>query len=265
MRIVSLNAWGGVMYDALAKWLVDCRADVLCLQEVTRTPGAGEWVTYADGERSLPQRANLFDDVRTLLPNHQAWFTANDGGPVADDDGTRHRQEFGLAMFVSERYPVIGVQSSFVHASFVDHDEWPSDDRPRAAQGVRLVDRASGRTVTVAHMHGVRDRNGKGDTPQRRLQAERLAALVTSLSGPDDLAVVCGDFNVLPGSETLDVLGGIGLVDLVGDADTRTSRYGKPVRHASYLLVSDPAAVDGFEIIGEPEVSDHRPLAVEFH
>lgn len=263
MLIVSLNAWGGVMYDALAKWLVDCGADVLCLQEVTRTPGAGEWVTYADGERSLPQRANLFDDVRAMLPHHQAWFIANDSGPVVDDDGRSYRQEFGLAMFVGERYPVIGMQSSFVHRGFVDHDEWPADDRPRAAQGVRLVDRARGRTVTVAHMHGVRDRNGKGDTPQRRRQAERLAALVTSLRGPDDLAVVCGDFNVLPDSETLDVLSGAGLVDLVGGADTRTSSYVKKVRHASYLLVSDPSAVTRFEIVGAPEVSDHRPLTLE--
>jgi hypothetical protein len=46
--------------------------------------------------------------------------------------------------------------------------------------------------------------------------------------------VVCGDVNLLPDSETFDVLAEIGLTDLVGAADTRTSRYPKPVRHASY-------------------------------
>jgi hypothetical protein len=59
------------------------------------------------------------------------------------------------------------------------------------------------------------------------------------------------------------VLADLGLVDLVGEADTRTSRYRKPVRHASYLLVPDPAAIDRFQILAEPEVSDHRALLLD--
>lgn len=75
--------------------------------------------------------------------------------------------------------------------------------------------------------------------------------------------MVCGDLNVQPDSETFTVLGAIGLVDLVGTTDTRTSRYPKPGRHANYLLVSDPDAVKRFEVLTEPEVSDHRPLVLD--
>ena len=71
MRIVSLNAWGGAMFDALASWLPTVAADVVCLQEVTRTPGLAGWAGFDDGERALPQRADLFDDLRELLPRHQ--------------------------------------------------------------------------------------------------------------------------------------------------------------------------------------------------
>jgi DNA-binding MarR family transcriptional regulator len=88
---------GGARYADLSRWLPTCGADVLGLQEVTSTPGASEWVTYADGERTLPQRANLFDDVRTLLPQHQAMFVVSDSGPVVDAEGMSHRQSFGLA------------------------------------------------------------------------------------------------------------------------------------------------------------------------
>ena len=63
--------------------------------------------------------------------------------------------------------------------------------------------------------------------------------------------------------ETFDVLRGIGLFDLVGTADTRTTRYRKPTRHASYLLVSHPEAVRALEIVRAPEVSDHRALALD--
>ncbi|BCJ57736.1 endonuclease/exonuclease/phosphatase family protein [Micromonospora endophytica] len=263
MRIASVNAWGGMLFDELVEWLPGNGADLLCLQEVTRTAGLAGWTRFEDGERKLPQRANLFDDVRATLPRHQAFFLASDSGPVHDDTGGRHRQDFGLATFVAEQLPVVGVDSAFVHGEFADHDEWREPVRPRVALAVRTVDRVSGRSVWVVQVHGLRDPAGKADSPARRSQAERLAQLVRRIRGPRDLVVVCGDFNLLPDSETFDVLGEVGLTDLVGAADTRTSRYAKPVRHASYLLVSDVAAVERFKIMTEPEVSDHRALILD--
>jgi endonuclease/exonuclease/phosphatase family metal-dependent hydrolase len=263
VRIASLNAWGGALHDELTRWLAGCGADIVCLQEVTRTPGLSGWTRFEDGDHTLPQRADLLADVRTALPRHQAIFVASDSGPVQDGTGARHRQDFGLATLVTERLPVIGVDSTFVHGRFADHVEWAAGDRPRIALAVRTVDRAAGRSVWVVQVHGLRDPAGKADTPARREQAQRLAELVGRIRGPRDLVVVCGDFNLLPGSETFDVLAGVGLTDLVGTADTRTSRYAKPVRHASYLLVSDVAAVRRFEIRAEPEVSDHRALILD--
>lgn len=263
VRIVSVNAWGGAMFDELADWLPDCGADVLCLQEVTRTPGLDGWTSFRDAERQLPQRANLFADVNGLLSRHQASFVASDAGPVVDRDGAVHRQDFGLAMFVDERFPIIGQAAGFVHGTFADHEEWSISDRPRVAHGVRLIDRPTTRSATIVHLHGLRDPAGKHDTPARCEQARRLVDLVEELRERDDLVVVCGDLNLLPDSETFDVLARIGLVDLVGTGDTRTSRYTKPLRHANYLLVSDPGAVKHFEAPATPEVSDHRPLILD--
>lgn len=263
MRIVWLNAWGGAVFDRLAEWLPRCGADVVCLQEVTSTPGLGGWTHFEDGERTLPQRANLFEDAHTLLPDHQGVFLTSDSGPVTDAEGTEHRQDFGVATFVHQRIPIVGQRAEFVHGSFVDHRRWAIADRPRIAHAVRLVDRATDRHLTVAHLHGLRDPTGKGDTPARRLQAHRLADLVDSVRAPGDLTVVGGDLNLLPDSETFTILGELGLVDLVGASDTRTSLYPKPLRHANYLLVSDPDAVLRFRIPATPEVSDHRPLILD--
>jgi endonuclease/exonuclease/phosphatase family metal-dependent hydrolase len=112
----------------------------------------------------------------------------------------------------------------------------------------------------VTHLQGLRDLAGKADTPERRRQAERLASLVTGASEPTDLLVVCDDLNLLPDIETFPTLGELGLVDLVGTADTRTTRYPGPVRHANYFLVSDPGSVKDFQVQTVPEVSDHRPV-----
>jgi endonuclease/exonuclease/phosphatase family metal-dependent hydrolase len=252
------------MFDELAPWVVKSDADVLCLQEVTRTPGLGGWTRFADAERVLPQRADLLGDVRGLLPGYDGVFTASDAGPVQGDGGVVHRQEFGVAVFVSDGLAVAEARSAFVHGDYVEYqDEWPSDHRPRAAQAVRVHDPRGQRFVTVVQVHGLRDARGKGDSPARREQAVRLAEFVAAVREDGDLTVVCGDFNLLPGSETFEILGGIGLVDLVGEADTRTSRYAKPLRHASYLLISDTDAVRRFEIVKEPEVSDHRALLLD--
>ncbi|GAB2825060.1 endonuclease/exonuclease/phosphatase family protein [Actinocorallia aurea] len=264
MRIISVNAWGGALFDTFSPWLGTCDADILCLQEVAHAPGVGGWTDFADADRAMPQRADLMADVTARLPRHQGLFAVSDTGPVRDSSGNVHPQHFGLATFVSVELPLVGVRSSFVHGSYVEHrDAWPTGDRPRNALAVRVHDRATGRFVTVVNLHGLRTPDGKSDNPQRRAQAERLAALVTAAREADDLTVVAGDLNLLPDSETFDVLAGLGLTDLVRDADTRTSHYPKPTRHASYLLISDPSAVKHFEIVTTPEVSDHRPLLLD--
>jgi endonuclease/exonuclease/phosphatase family metal-dependent hydrolase len=251
------------MWPELESWLRTLDADVICLQEVTRTAGLGGWTEFADAERTLPQRADLFGDVVRLLPGHQGQFVTCDAGPVTDADGRTHVQDFGLATFVADRLPVVGVEVAFVHGAYVEHETWAASERPRLAQAVRVVDRPGERLVTVIHLHGLRDAAGKGDTPARRAQAERLAELVERNRAAGGFTVVAGDLNLLPDAETFAILGRVGLVDLVGAADTRTSHYAKPVRHASYLLVSDAAAVRRFEVVTDPEVSDHRPLLLE--
>ena len=262
MKIVSLNAWGGAVFDPLGAWVQSCGADVLCLQEVTRTPGLAGWTRFQDAERQLPQRANLFDDLRSRLPAHQASFVASDAGPVSTDDVV-HVQEFGLGTFIDDRVTTVGHRASFVHGAFAAHDEWAIADRPRVASAFRMIAPNVEVPVVVVQLHGLRDPVGKADTPARLRQAEQLAELVRGVRHDGDFTVVCGDLNLLPDSGTFDVLAELGLTDLVGAADTRTSLYTKPVRHANYMLVSDPQQVRSFEIVEEPEVSDHRPLVLD--
>lgn len=76
---------------------------------------------------------------------------------------------------------------------------------------------------------------------------------------------MCGDLNVLPDSRLFGTLAGLGLTDLVttrGFTDTRTSLYDKPGRYADYLLVNPEAEVIDFDVISDPEISDHRPLSL---
>jgi endonuclease/exonuclease/phosphatase family metal-dependent hydrolase len=120
--------------------------------------------------------------------------------------------------------------------------------------------------VTIAHLHGLRDPAGKGDTAARHEQAAALVKLIEGVWPGDEGLVVCGDFNVLPDSATFAILARLGLSDLVtgsGLVDTRTSYYLKQGRFADYMLVTPGVKVAKFEVVEAPEVSDHRALLLD--
>ncbi|MBB6465894.1 endonuclease/exonuclease/phosphatase family metal-dependent hydrolase [Aminobacter lissarensis] len=265
MRILSLNGWGGRLGEELVSYIKGADPDVFCLQEVTNTPDAASpWLIYRDGGAELPQRANLFAEVAGVLPGHQAFFCPAARGPLHHGDSA-FQSEWGLATFVRRSLPVIGQVQDFIHGAF-SADGFGEHPRSRNAHAVRLHDYATRRTTLIVHLHGLRELDGKGDTPARNTQTTRLIELIDRVRHQHDGLVVCGDFNVLPESRMLAALRDIGLTELVmtrGFIDTRTSYYSKTPRFADYMLVSDNVGVRRFEVVAAPQVSDHRALLLE--
>lgn len=265
MRIMSLNAWGGTLGDALLPYLHAEQPDILCLQEIPHSPGTRKtWLEYRDGDHILPQRTNLFTEIAQVMPDHLAIFAPAAQGVLWDDDRSVPSM-FGLATFVHQSLPVVGQVQGFVHKQFSAHG-YGDHPRARNAHAIRLYDADADRFVMIAQMHGLRDLRGKMDTPERLAQASRLAAMARSIAEPNDFVVVCGDFNVEPESETFTILAELGLSDLVttgGFPGTRTASYTKPGRFADYLLVNRPEDVHAFTVVMDPEVSDHCPLLLE--
>ena len=265
MKIMSLNGWGGKLHEPLTAYLKAAAPDVLCLQEVVHSPQTDEaWLTYRDGDHVLPQRANFFSDVAAALLDHNAIFCPAAQGVLWDGDVAMPSQ-WGLATFVHKSLAVVAQAQGFVHKDF-SPDGYGEHPRARNAHAVRVYDFERRRFVAIAHMHGLRDPRGKMDTPERKLQARRFAELISRVAAPEDASIVCGDFNVEPASETLAILAEIGLTDLVtggGFAGTRTSYYPKPGTYADYMLVNANVEVLRFDVVGEPEVSDHCPLLLE--
>ena len=266
MRLLSLNCWGGRLGRPLVDYLAGTDADLLCLQEIVHAPAcAQEWLVYRDDGAELPQRANLFLELCAALPGHRAFFCPAARGSLFHG-GEPVATEWGLATFVRRELVVIGEARGFVHGDYAASG-WGAHPRARNAHVLRLHDHAAGRSFAFAHVHGLRDPAGKGDTPARHIQARRFADLIRAAARPGEALVAGGDFNLLPDSATFATLAELGLADLVtarGHADTRTSHYRKQPRWADYLLVNDRVQVDRFEVVAAPEVSDHRPLVLDF-
>ena len=262
MKILSLNVWGGMLHAPLIDYLATVDADVYCLQEVPRAVAArSDWLTYRDGAIELQQRSNLYREIATALPGHDGFFAPAMRGELMDGDRPCW-QEFGLATFIRQDIAVIGQALDFVHGAFSPHG-FGAHPRARNAHAFRLYDYAADRALSVVQFHGLREVDGKGDTANRDAQAHTLTGLIKSLHREDEALVLCGDFNVLPGSRTFETLSSLRLTDLVttrGFTDTRTSLYKKPGRYADYMLVNSNMQVADFTVVATPEVSDHRAL-----
>lgn len=259
---MCLNGWGGKLHGELTAYISSEDPDILCLQEVVHSPESDlDWLTYRDGDHVLPQRANFFRDICLALPNHTGIFCPAAQGVLWQNDQTIPSQ-WGLATFVRKTFPIIAQAQGFAHKCF-SPDGYGDHPRSRSVHAIRLYDFEKSRSVSITQMHGLRDLRGKMDTPERTEQARRLLEFSDRVSEPEDAAVICGDFNVEPESETLAILADQGFEELVlaGRFEgTRTSHYNKPNRFADYMLVNQWVDVMKFDVVREPEVSDHCPL-----
>lgn len=263
MRIVTLNCWGGRIPELL-DFLPTLCADVYCLQEIYSAPeGTPSPLTFPENREAavLPR---LFSSIGKSLPNHRGSFYPFVQGYLNDTRRTEHKIWYGIATFIRNTLSVIGERMEFVHGTY-RHSGWGESPLSRNAHCIRIWRPETESPLVITHMHGLWTRNGKGDSPERLEQANKLAKLCFEMKEGADL-VVCGDFNILPGSATLQMLGALGLKDLViegGHTDTRTSHYKKSLRYADYMMVSRDMPVTSFQVLTDPEISDHRPLILD--
>lgn len=237
------------MYGPLMDFVRGSVADVLCFQEV-----------FSSRERTecgKEARANLFSELERVLVGYVGLYAVSDVGKDFGG-GVDFHLEYGQAMFVRRSIPVVE-QGSVI---LLDEEEARRlGEMARVMQYVRLG--VDGGSVMVCNLHGLWNRGPKTDSPERLVQAYRIKNFLQGVSGR---VVVCGDFNLLPDTESLAVVGE-GLRNLVveyGIMSTRSSFYSKKwPQFADYVFVSSDVRVKNFEVL-QDQVSDHLPLFLEF-
>lgn len=239
-----MNLWQGKLRGEILAFLGRERGstDVFCFQEM-----------------GMGGAAALRDGVAAALPGFSAYESRSyehETMPV-----TSHNCLMG---FVSDGVEVTGSGDLVLCRKFQviakDGSRWMMGSR---LQWIGL--RHRGRGFTVANTHGIWFHSTKTDNPRRLAQSRRIAEFLSRRGGP---RVLCGDFNLLPDTESIRTLERSGLVNLItqnGIRSTRSSHYPeeKPHRLADYVFVSRDVRVDGFSVMGD-EVSDHLPLRLDF-
>lgn len=246
MKIISLNVWGGSVGKPLLDFFMKYKdVDVFLLQEV-----------YHHGtEKTLwredDQRGELFSEIGHILSDHEGYFA-----PAESD-------EWGLAAFIKKEIIVEEIGDVFVHRwknALEGHD---GTTIGKNFQYIKIPKSNAYNNCTLVNFHGLWNGKGKTDTPERLEQSRKVRAFIDGLNG--NRTILCGDFNLLPDTESLEILEK-GMRNLIKDyniTSTRSHYYKKEIKFADYVLVSQDIKVRAFEVL-QDQVSDHLPLFLEF-
>ena len=200
-------------------------------------------------------RGDLFRKISNELKDFEGSFAYFDDNP--------HRQS--LAVFVRHNIPVKNIADFIVYQPNQLQETGSVVFSSRKLQ--YLTVELAGREFMIANFHGLWNNEPKTDTPERLAQSACVNDFLDKYQGGK---VLCGDFNLLPETESMRMLEQKmqNLVRKTNVKSTRTPLY----RHfnnpnepnlADYILVSPDINVRHFEVLSDI-VSDHSPLYLEF-
>lgn len=256
LKLISLNAWGGILFDQLADFLRKKRdeTDIFCFQEVL----FGERPVFT--EQGL--RENLFNEFKSILADFRAFERpAPAGGKFK---GKILKAPFGLAMFVKN---TIQVEDDGGFLTYSEDSAFAKSDTRTPTgnfQYARVA--AGGEKYSVGNIHGLWISGTKGDTSERIEQSEKIVNFFARENGK---GILCGDFNLRPETESIAMISRE-MRNLIGEyrvESTRNELYNSMDEFkdftADYIFVSPGARVRDFKVLGDV-VSDHLPLYAEF-
>ncbi len=255
MKLITLNTWGGragkeLLLSFFESYKKD--VDVFCLQEVFSAP-------YQDFDKQPTANQNLG------LSMFMNYGMQNIRDRLGKNYVTLYHPHFydlfGLMVAVKQDCLILESGDVFVHK----HKGYiPETDIANHARNIQYVKIKNGnKYITIINFHGLWNGRGKTDSEERIEQSNKIISFLKDLAGE---AILCGDFNLRPDTESIALFEKAGLRNLIteyGITSTRTSHYKKSETFADYVFVTDGIKVKEFKVLPE-EVSDHTPLLLDF-
>jgi endonuclease/exonuclease/phosphatase family metal-dependent hydrolase len=221
--------------------------DIFCFQEILKG---------GNGKTSRGEIKSGYEDIQGLLPNHTGYFSEYGEGGYYSESSKNLDFKYGLACYVKS-----DLKQSFVQGiSLVDLKRKWGDYSGRFAAGAALAVQVEG--YGVLNIHGLWQSSIKTDTEAKIEQSKLILDLASRTEGRK---IICGDFNLLPETESIKMLSSV-FNDLIEDysiKDTRGPLYTKDHRFSDYAFTDKKISVEDFTLPNS-NVSDHLPLMIEF-
>lgn len=259
MKIMTLNIWGGKMFNDLEPFLKTHAKDVdiFCFQEVYRGSdhAKNRWSEKSNyGEMFM----NIYSKVSEILGEHVGFHAVS---VVIESDG--EQIPYGIAMFVKKDLELITHGCHDIFDRYADLDV--EENMKKIGIWNRLLQYVTinhhGSPLTIFNLHGLHTGKGKNDTEDRLQQSRQVKKFMHNHPGKK---ILCGDFNLNIDTQSLSLMedGMRNLIKESGATSTRSHLYPHAVRFADYMLISPDIEVVKFDVL-EDVVSDHLPLLIE--
>lgn len=248
MKLISLNIWGGNVYDPLMKFIKDNKdnIDIFCFHEVFADCDREQikWFLLSDSAR-----IGIYQEIANILSDHVGRFC-----PIYDS-------VYGIATFIRKDIEIVKED----HVLLFEPRCFPDPENPMTdhARKMQCLEIKRGNVYRIFNVHGHWVPGNKLDNENRLEQSRRI---VEKIQQSDLPIIMCGDFNLEPQTESIAMIEQVPMSNLIKKYNvqsTRTSLYKKKGNFADYIFINDGIAVREFRVMPD-EVSDHAALYIEF-
>lgn len=260
MKLVSLNTWGGKIYQPFITFIKKCSqdSDIFCFQEIYNT--TSDVKQYAD------IRANLLGELTKILPTFQFFYSIEISGFDSIPNPVDFNLTLGKVIFLRNKITVDSTNDILLHGDrsekFLKKD---FSNLPLVLQSIDFT--INKKQFTVLNIHGTSFPGTKLDTKLRLDHATKIKDFLKFKKGEK---IIVGDFNLLPGTQSIKIIED-GMRNLVKEFNIQRTRsklspfYGMVdfQKFADYTFVSKGVEVKSFEV-PKVEISDHLPMILEF-
>ncbi len=246
MKLISLNTFGGTFFESLIEFVEreESTTDIFCFQEILSEAH--------DATNVRGMRMNLFIELRTILADFDYVSLVTNHKNQAPEEG----YTFGKTIFVKKPMQI---------ETLTDHTE-----------GAFLVAKIKQMNTEfiVCNVHGRSLPGEKFDTAERLEQSKNILDFLAAQSGEK---IICGDFNLLPQTQSIKMFEEAGYKNLITDfaiTTTRGTLHKKTYpeyanlpdgfqEFADYTFVMPGILVKSFDV-PDLSLSDHLPMILNF-
>ncbi|MDP2638198.1 MAG: endonuclease/exonuclease/phosphatase family protein [Candidatus Levybacteria bacterium] len=257
MKLISLNIWGGKIYQPLLSFIEDQSktTDIFCFQEILRSNSS---ISESSGYKT-----NVLSDLTNILKDFNGYFakTFNGYDMVKLVD---FNLDFGIAIFVKKPVTVMLHKEALIH--HVNKGVVRRDGYYETSRGIQSIQiKFDNKIFNIYNLHGIWTpdfEGGKEDNEDKLKQSRKIEQFMQKDIGGKILA---GDFNLNPDTRSLKILEK-NLKNLIKEyrvKTTRSSFYTRKYKFADYILVSPEIEIIDFKV-PNIAVSDHLPMILEF-
>jgi len=242
MKIVQVNIWQGKLGLQIMDFLKAVKPDFVCMQEVNDLPGRAGYKFFATLNEL--KEAGGFD--HSFL---SATYTSR---------YMERKLRYGNA--IMSHLPLTSTETIFTHGEFVENFDITKDDgNIRNLQHVTVE--VNGKTLHILNHHGFRIPETKAGNEDTLRSMRTIADVIARLDGP---VILCGDFNLAPDSESINVLNSKLRNLSIENGLKRTYTDLSIVNTVcDYIFVNDRVQVEHFEM-SDALISDHKALILDF-